>query len=545
MSDPISRPVINGPAPIAPPAARSMDNIPPEAQIGFGTMENNFFSAQAHERDEQILMKSVHGYFRIFNYSNQNNPNDRQAAVFFYNKHSEETFELHGTIARFFIEKYRNNGGINDFPIANERASQKDSSNKISRLSQFILLWGAATNNVLQTVYKEFTPEQENTLIAYGEEYDPGWNNISVRNWKKFGSTPFQTKEYVKSRSYRGAGAPTQILLHETAGFGNLTTPSAVKDGNNIIKYFAIPHFTVNNPSDDGQGNLLQFADVAENVPHGEILNDRAVGIEFVNAPQEEYKDGKPIYNLEKSVEGIYLSTKLAKFPKLFIPLQFSDKAEGEHFELAVPKDKLLNLAALRDGVGKDKTKIIAEEDKNIFLRYAKSDKFEHLASLVRWLTETGAVTHIPNLAEETFWKFVVRRDGKLVYLFQNAFQKQKGKTPDGKPIDETHFFVDIREPGLFYHMLIGSHRDGAQQGLYLYLKFVKKLQPQAILQTMIDMLTSAPTEIEKTGIKLESRVVERESKLYDATKPIEIPFADILEIKERPPNIIVYPRRG
>jgi len=269
---------------------------------------------------------------------------------------------------------------------------------------------------------------------------------------------------------------------------------------------------------------------------------------QFVNAPQEEYNKGKPTYNLEKSVVGIYLSTKLAGFRKLFIPLEFSDKTEGGHFELAIPKDKLLNLAALKGGVGKDKTKIIAEEDKDIILRYAKSDKFEHLASLVRWLTETSAVTHIPNLAEEAFWKCVVRQDGKLVYLFQNAFKgngKEIGKTSDGKPkYEEIHYFVDIREPGLFYHMLIGGHRDGAQQGLYLYLKFVKKLQPYQILQTMIDMLTSASTETEKTGIKLKSKVVflQRDQMLHDATKPIEISFADILEIRERPADVNVYP---
>jgi hypothetical protein len=154
-------------------------------------------------------------------------------------------------------------------------------------------------------------------------------------------------------------------------------------------------------------------------------------------------------------------------------------------------------------------------------------------------LTDEDIMREIYNLADENLWKFVVQQNGKSVYLYQNAFKKiQIGMTPGPKPepIYLTHFFVDIRDPGFFYHMLIGGHADGAVQGLYLYLKFVRKLGPQAIFQTMIDMLTSDKTNIEKSGIILESRVVSLNEKLSDPARPIKEPFKDILEIPEIKP---------
>ena len=47
------------------------------------------------------------------------------------------------------------------------------------------------------------------------------------------------------------------------------------------------------NNETNGKGSVLQFVDIAERVYYGELLNDRSIGIEFVNPPFEEYKKDK------------------------------------------------------------------------------------------------------------------------------------------------------------------------------------------------------------------------------------------------------------
>lgn len=494
------------------------------------------------------IILSDHGTFRVFQYPNPyTSPNDLHYLIVFYNKHTKETFRIHGTLARKYLDLYRNRK-TNSFPFDDDKVSLANKINAISILGEGCLIWEVATNNVNERKYfnadilttnEDKLITSENNLIAYTEEYSFPAGYIVFENWKKQIRNVADKINWSKSRKVRTVGKPNQILLHETAGQGNLSFGGIQKDGNT----YYIPHFVINNLDQSNKGSILQFADIAEQVYHGETLSNQSIGIEFVNAPIEAYqtKDEngkkvpdytKPIFNLDKSEKGVYLKTKLEGFSKLFIPLEFDTEKTEKNFELILPKDKLLNLATLNAGIGKEKKKIVEESGDNIIIKYAKSEKFEHLATLVKYFVDNNLIKGITDLKEEKYWQDVARKDGQLVYLFQHGYlKKEYARDDNNKPLYETHFGVDIRKPGLFTHLLIGGHADGSLQALYLFLKFVKNLKPNEILQLIINYLTSKKKQVEIDGIILKSKVVNKQNMLVDPVTVIDIKLTDILNI--------------
>lgn len=532
------------PTPATLPAARAMDTYGAPVDEAFAAKEGTFYGPAAHTRDAVITMQSQFGFFRVESYPNQANPNDIHYVVFFHNKTTSETFEVHGTIALFYIALVRNNLAIQDISIADTRICRADTQDSISYFSQYSLRWQRTTNNVIKKFYKpydpalatdqarlhDYDPAVKNTLVGYSEEYTIASGTLAFANWKD----EADLGRYNGSIKVRSVGMPTQILLHETAGFGNLAIASVrqenTSDGGH---YFPIPHFCVNNQDSEGKGSIIQFVDVATNVPHGESTNERAVGIEFVNAPIEAFKVDaqghviqplEKVFNLEASERGVYLATKLAGFPKLFIPLEFSADPKGGYYELALLKSKLLNFTTLNAGIGPSKQKVLTVDGPNVLIKYAKSDKFEHLAALVWALTTNGLVKNLPNLTDEAIWKLVVTDASKSYYVFQHGWEKRD---------EGTHFFGDIRQPAILTHLFIGSHADGGLQGLYLYLKFVKRVPLEAILQLMITFLTSDKTAGERAGVKLKSKVLGKNGVFSDPATPIEKTFQDILELDQ------------
>jgi hypothetical protein len=178
----------------------------------------------------------------------------------------------------------------------------------------------------------------------------------------------------------------------------------------------------------------------------------------------------------------------------------------------------------LKAGIGATKKKILTEYGDNVLIKYAKSDKFEHLATLVSSLVTNKLVKNLDNLSNGNFWKPVLQVADKRFYVFQHGWEKRT---------EGTHFFTDIRESGVLTHLLIGGHVDGGLQGLYLYLKFVRQVPTEAILQLMIGFLTSDKTAAETAKIKLKSKVLLKNDALIDPPTPIEKEFADILELEE------------
>jgi hypothetical protein len=543
IAAPQTNPIAQPAAP-TPPRRRAMDTYDPPVDSAFTAKENSFFNTHPHDKDDVVNMLSPFGFFKIESYPNQGNPNDTHYVVFFYNRATQETYEVHGTIALFYINSVRNNSNIQDFSISDSRQYRANTQDGISYFSQYSLRWEQATNNVIKKYYKPYDPAQaavasklhdydplkKDTLVGYSEEYTIASNALNYNNWK---DEPDLGK-YNGSIGIRNVGMPSQILLHETAGLGDLSIPNVRQETTpSGHTYFPIPHFCVNNQDAQDKGNIVQFVDLATNVPHGEITNQRAIGIEFVNAPIEAFKvdaDGhvlqppQPVFNLEKSEKGLYLKTKLGGLARLFIPLEFSTDTGGAYYELALRKDRLLNFTTLKAGIGAPKKKILTEDGDNILIKYAKSDKFEHLATLVSSLVTNKLVRNLDNLSNGNFWKPVVQVADKRFYLFQHGWEKRT---------EGTYFFTDIREPGVLTHLLIGGHVDGGLQGLYLYLKFVRQVPTEAILQLMIGFLTSDKTAAETAKIKLKSKVLLKNDALVDPATPIEKEFADVLELDE------------
>ena len=537
--NPIAQPVVP-----TPPRRRAMDTYDPPVNSAFSAKEVSFFDTHPHDKDDVINMLSPFGFFRIESYPNQGNPNDMHFVVFFYNKATQETYEAHGTIALFYISRVRNNSNIQDFSISNSRQYKANMQDGISYFSRYSLRWEQATNNVIIKYYKPYDPAQaavaaklhdydplkKDKLVAYSEEYTIASNTLNFNNWKD----ERDLGKYNDSIGIRSIGMPSQILLHETAGLGNLSIPNVRQETTaSGHTFFPIPHFCVNNQDDQGKGNIIQFVDLATNVPHGESTNQRAIGIEFVNAPIEAFKvdtNGQvlqplqPVFNLETNEKGLYLKTKLGGLARLFIPLEFSTDTGGGHYELALRKDRLLNFTTLNAGIGATKKKILTEDGGNVLIKYAKSDKFEHLATLVSSLVTNKLVKNLDNLSNGKFWKSVMQVADRRFYLFQHGWEKRT---------EGTYFFTDIREPGILTHLLIGGHVDGGLQGLYLYLKFVRQVPTEAILQLMIEFLTSDKTSAETAKIKLKSKVLLKNNALVDPPTAIEKEFADILELDE------------
>lgn len=271
--------------------------------------------------------------------------------------------------------------------------------------------------------------------------------------------------------------------------------------------------------------------DIATNVPHGELTNARAIGIEFVNPVIEQFNldaSGKrsPVLNLDKSQKGIFIKTKLSGLPRLFIPMEFSAEAGSTYHELTLRKDRLINFAALSAGIGPDKKQLLFEDGDNVHLRFAKSDKFEHLATLVGSLLSNALVAHLDDLTNGKFWAPIVDSDGTHFYLFEHGVLNQKNVG--------THFFFDVRAAAILTHLLIGSdHVDGGLQGLYLYLRFVRKVRVDSILQLLVTFLTSEKTALESKKITLTSQVLHTKSGFVIPPKPIKKEFSDILELDD------------
>lgn len=540
----MSKPEIQ-PIPKTPPASQlTLANA--ELTEAFKKSVASFGANNVVELSDVIL--SDHGAFRVYQYPNPyTNPKDLHYLIVFFNKHTKETFRIHGTLGRKYLDLYRNRK-TNNFPFDDDKVTVANKRNAISVLGQGCLIWEETTNNVKERKY--FNPDilttkedklitNENNLVAYTEEYSFPDSSIVFENWKTQIKNVADITSWSQSRNIRTVGKPNQILFHETAGEENLSFKGIQKDRNT----FFIPHFVINNLDQSNKGRILQFADIAEQTYHGEALNNQSIGIEFVNAPIEAYKTNdengkkvpdytKPIYNLDKSEKGIYLKTKLGGFSKLFIPFEFETEKNERNFDLKLPKDKLINLPTLNAGIGKEKKKIVEANGDHVIIKYAKSEKFEHLATLVKFLVDNNLTKGITDLKEEKYWQVVTRKEGQLVYLFQHCYVKSEyGKDDKNNPLYETHFGVDIRNPGLFTHLLIGSHADGSLQALYLFLKFVKNLKPREILQLIIDCLTSEKKQIEKDGIILKSKVVYKQDMLMPSQKAIDIKLTDILKI--------------
>jgi hypothetical protein len=169
-------------------------------------------------------------------------------------------------------------------------------------------------------------------------------------------------------------------------------------------------------------------------------------------------------------------------------------------------------------------------------IKYAKSDKFEHLATLVDSMVTNKLIKNVEDLSDQTLWKFVVKDGDKLFYIFEHGYQIIFKTSSSGQvQTDYTHFFFDIREPAVLTHLFIGGHLDGGLQGLYLYLKFVKRVPTASILQLMLDFLTSAKTTAEAGRIKLQSKLLMKADRtlVVPSPTPVDKWFADILELDE------------
>ena len=515
------------------PAVRQMDTYGSDVSAAFDDAEKAFFVSGKHfKKDEVINLLSNAGYFRVDSYENSS-PLDIQYVVFFFNKKNyvltkdPEVFEVYGTLARKFIELHRNVPNTTSYPIDNDRSLKADSNYIISVENESVLVWSNATNAVTERKYSNYTPVNETTLVAFTEEYTINDAKVNFKNWK---NATLQTV------AARGIGRPTQILLHETAGME--VDPIGV---------FKIPaHFCIANVKDK-KGNIYQMADIAGNVPHGEITNRRAIGIEFVNAPFDIWKQirdpnnpnnsideiprTKSNFGLKDSTRGIYLLSEKTNIidPTInksvqFIPLEFSDVMDDDFFELKVPEDDLLNKNALLAFKisGKD---ICVRKDKIVTIKFCKPVKFENLKYLVNDILHDNNLIKDADFEDSDFWKSIYfDPEGKNFYIYQRLFTETAttNKTPQGKTIKKLtmRFPIDLIGPSIFSHGHIGHHADGYLQGLYMFLRVYEELSVKATLQCMIFFLTSDKTDAEKIPLEIEEETtVERTSEINPTTQ--------------------------
>lgn len=72
----------------------------------------------------------------------------------------------------------------------------------------------------------------------------------------------------------------------------------------------------------------------------------------------------------------------------------------------------------------------------------------------------------------------------KLYAVFEHGWKP----SPGGKP-HHVQFFFNVAAAGIMTHAFIGSHADGRLQGLYLYLRLVRKVPAPEALQLTIDAI--------------------------------------------------------
>lgn len=491
----------------------------------FDALEQTFFEAKASRvQDPTIVLTSPHGYFRVYQYDNQGNPADKHLAIFFFNKRSQQTFEMHGTIARDYLARLKSRTAITDFPITDElviNAIKRD--DRISCLSLYALQWSAATNAVTRTDYKTYEPTKPDFFVACTQEFAPTIPEANYQNWQG-GQLDWRGPRFDNdSRKLRPTGMPTQVVLHETATLANLSIAHVKKaeDGTTAL----IPHFCINKVDKERKGNILQYVDVVERTSHAVPLNDRTVGIEFVNAPIEARPPDKP-FNHHKSVAGIYLRTVLVSDHERFLPLEFYPLNDDTAFALTIPEEALVNKGALvSKKVGPGEAKLVETKAGMVTLGSCRSDRFEHLVSLVRLLESTGQLPGL-KLDDPAQHLNVHKTDGRELFLFERAWL-QKDHT--------LHFAVDIRLAGIFCHGLTGTsdHVDGFWQALYVYLRIVRKLAIRETMQKIIDLVvrTKANASRKRPDLRLAETVMLKGGNEAEPVSPETIVIKDYLDI--------------
>src|SRR5205085_2670121 len=125
-----------------------------------------------------------------------------------------------------------------------------------------------------------------------------------------------------------------------------------------------------------------------------------------------------PIFKLHQAKDGIYLKTVFSNFKRLFIPLEFADEKADNNYELEVPKNVLINIEALKEiEIGAEKRKLLQEKGDTIIIKFCKSEKFEHLLSLVTLLGEILAI----DLSDFESWGCNLKEGAKEVFIFEKA----------------------------------------------------------------------------------------------------------------------------
>lgn len=518
----ISKPAKSAKPTITKPAKHSADNVPSEVSVAFDDFEKHFFDGTrtSQSKDNTIVLTSKYGFFRVYQYDNQGNPSDKHIVIVFFNMQSRGAFEIHGTIARKYLALLKKHDDIQDFPISDELVAKKEKSDRISGLSLYALAWDHNTNDVERRDYNTYAPTAPDVLVACTQEFDPEMKNVNYKNWKGE-----KVDQYKSSRKLRPTGVPTQVLLHETATLSNLSISGVRKDGDT----FLIPHFCINNIDSSKSGNILQFVDIVERTSHGPPMNDRAIGIEFVNAPIEDYKENKKtkkkekVHKLDESTKGVYLNTVLGNLPKVFVPLEFYPTAD-EGFTLTVPEIDLINKTSLSGlELGAKKEKAVETKGGVVTINNCRSDKFENLVSLMQLFTSTAQVPGL-DLTKKEQYRNVHLKEGKEYFLYQRAWLKSGNKV---------HFGVDIRLPGVFAHGLTGVDRvDGFAQALYVYLRLIQKLSAQQTLQKMFDLLVkSKSSQTKRPELEITEKVVLVSDKEEDPKSPKSINITDYLDV--------------
>lgn len=398
--------------------------------------------------------------------------------------------------------------------------------------------------------YKIYEPTAPDVFVACTEELTTGPMAANYTNW--LGKTKPRTtrstydesdasrklratKDYKDSREVRPTGMPTQVMLHETAGFGDLSLGYVRSDANKKKpgRTHYIPHFCVNKVDKKRMGNILQYVDVAERTSHAVPLNDRSIGIEFVNAPYEAALTP----HLDKKTTGVYLETILIDLPererkprnddvpwKLFLPLELYPLNDETAFALTIPEEALINKKALAGfKVGPSKDKVAETTGGVVTVKSCRSDMFEHLVGLLALIQNSGRVPGL-DLTDPAQHHNVVKRDGKDLFIYQHAWTAKD---------DTTHFAVDIRLGGVMCHGLIGGHWDGFTQALYVYLRFVRQMPPRNALQQIINLLvrTKANAKLKRPNLDLPEKATLKAGVEEDPAKPMTIKVENYLDI--------------
>jgi len=170
----------------------------------------------------------------------------------------------------------------------------------------------------------------------------------------------------------------------------------------------------------------------------------------------------------------------------LFVPLEFYPPDDESSFSLTVPEEDLINKKALGElevSSGSGKQKVSSTKDGVVTIANCRSDKFEHMVSLVRLLQSSAQVVGL-DLTRKEQHRSIVTRESKDLFLFQHGWIKEKGGI--------RRLCVDSRLPGVFNHGLTGDHNDGFLQALYLFLRVFKGFNIQGALQRIIDLLAQS-----------------------------------------------------